>query len=357
MAAVAHGLDLSADGTQVVSTAQFALPKSGGSQDDAPKFLLRSAAGPTFSAAEQIMSTALPRKSLWGMTTTFIIGENIARRDIGLFLDHLARTSTVREASLLFLAYGSTPHQVLAVKIPLEDTAGVALSKAIRTQESQTGLYSPVSINEFLYKVDSLGVEPVLPQVKIETVDGRERLTLSGLAVFRGRHMVGSLDEQESRGYHLMKASTRGGLFEITLPDQDGFGVERQQLLEIITSQAEVEARLDEGKVSMKITVSAEGNLYELDMPENLASLEMLGQYEQLANESIQRDVSACIDRAQAYQSDILSWGQLLERQRPEIWEALKADWPTQFARIPYEINVDFKLRRTYLQGQSTIEQ
>lgn len=357
VAAVAHGLDLSPDGTRLISTAQFALPKQSGGEEDAPKYLLRSASGPTFSAAEQIINSTLPRKPVWSLAETFIVGDNIARHDISFFLDHLARTNTVRESSLLFLAWGSTPEQILRTETKPEDTAGAALPKMIRAQEPQTGLYSPVSINEFLYKVSTPGIEPVLPQVVIENFEGKERLALKGLAVFRGNQMVGSLNERESWGFHLMQNSTRGGLFEISLPDQEGSDNRAQQILELANSRAEIVPLPSQGSISMRITVSAEGNLYELDKPENLSGLEMLGRFEQQANEAMRSDVSACISRAQSYQSDVLGWGQILEQQQPALWENLKKDWPAQFANIPFEVEVDYKLRRTYLQGRSTVEQ
>lgn len=356
MAAVAHGFDITADGTRVVTSGQFALPKTSGGEGEAPKFLVRSAPGPTFAAAEQIIDTTLPRKPVWSLTETFIIGENIARRDISLLLDHLARVNAVREVSLLFLSYGSTPEQVLKVKAPLEDTAGAALPKMIRTQESQTGLYRPVTINEFLYKVSTPGIEPVLPQVMIADQTGREGLNLKGLAVFRGNRMVGSLDARESQGFHLMQPSTRGGLIEINLPATAG-GQNGPQSLELTNTRAKIEPQLNKDSIIMKITISVEGNLYELDRPQNLPDLSLLGQFEQQGSAAIGRDVKACIDKAQAYQSDILGWGLILQGQEPELWETLADDWPTQFANIPYQIEVDFKLRRTYLQGRGTLEQ
>ncbi len=356
IAAVAHGLDISPDGTRVVSSGQFALPPQA-DDDDAPKFLVRSASGPTFSSAEQIMATSLPRDPVWSMAETFIIGENIARRDISLFLDHLARTNAVREVSLLFLAYNSTPEEVLKTETAPEDTAGRALVKMIQAQEAQIGLYSPVTIKEFLYKVSTAGVEPVLPQVKIESFEGKDRLSISGLAVFRGKQMVGSLNEQESRGYHFMQSNTRGGLFVINLPDPARPGEQSLQTLETINSTAVVKPVLNQGQLKMRITITAEGNIYEVAYPHILFDLSQLGLFEQQANAAIQSDVEACLRKAQACQSDILGWGQAIQRQQPALWENLEADWPAQFASIPYEIEIDFKLRRTYLQGRGSVEE
>lgn len=356
IAAVAHGLDISPDGTQVISSGQFALPPQA-DEEEAPKFLIRSASGPTFSAAEQVIRASLPRHPVWSKAETYIIGENIARRNIGLFLDRLGRTNAVRETSLLFLAYQSTPEEVMSTRVEPEDNAEAALSKLIRGQEPQTGIYRPVSINEFLYKVSAEGIEPVLPQVKIESLEGKNGLTIDGLAVFRGRQMVGSLNEQESRGYHLINHTTRGGLFNITLPDSSRPGGQSKHTLELTSSRASVQPLYSQGQLTMKITIIAEGNLFELDTPQSLIDMAQLSLFEQQGSEALKSDIAACIDRAQAYQSDILGWGQILQGRQPALWESLKADWPAQFAGIAYEIECEYKLRRTYIQGRGIIEE
>ena len=107
----------------------------------------------------------------------------------------------------------------------------------------------------------------------------------------------------------------------------------------------------------MKITIIAEGNLFELDTPQSLIDMAQLSLFEQQGSEALKSDIAACIDRAQAYQSDILGWGQILQGRQPALWESLKADWPAQFAGIAYEIECEYKLRRTYIQGRGIMEE
>lgn len=353
IAVVAHGLDISADGKRLVSTAQLALPSQAQAEQEAPKFMLRSAQAPSFTMADQEIAYTLPRQLVWSMVETYIVGETIARQDITLILDHLARTRTVREGSMLFLAYNSTPHEVLSTETPPEDYSGPALAKMIRAQEEQTGLYSPVTIQEFLQKVSRPGIEPVLPQVMIESMEGRAKLKISGLAVFQGHRMVGSLNEQESRGFHFMKSSARGGLFVVNLPGEAG---QSRHTLELIQSQATIEPIIKQGQIIMKIAVKADGNLYELHSSDSIIDLEQMDLLEEAAIMAIRSDVEACIHKARGFQSDILGWGLTIHSKDRALWGTLAEDWPAQFAALPYEIEVDYKLRRTYLTGKALEE-
>lgn len=345
---VAHGLDISPDGKRLVSTAQFALPSPAQAAQQAPKFLLRSAQAPSFTMADREIARTVPRTLVWSLAETYVIGDTIARQDITLFLDHLARTQTVREGAVLFLAYNSTPHAVLSTKAPPADCSGLALAKMIRAQEDQTGLYSPVTIQEFLQKVSSPGIEPVLPQVMIEDIGGQARLKISGLAAFQGRRMVGSLDEPESRGFHFMKSSARGGLFVVNLPGEAGPG---RHTLELLQAQATIEPIIKQDQITMKIVITADGNLYELHSSDSINDLEQMKLLEEQADKVIRSDVEACIYKAQSLQSDILGWGLKIQSRDQDLWSTLADNWPAQFAALPYDIEVDYKLRRTYLKG------
>lgn len=347
---VAHGLDVSPDGAGLVSTAQLALPVQAQAEEKDPKFLLRSAQDLSFSMADLRIAYSLPLQPAWSMAEAYIVGHSLARRDITLFLDHLGRLRTAREGSMLFIACNSTPHQVLNTEAPPEGCSGLALVKMIRAQQGQIGIYLPVSIREFLQKVGTPGIEPVLPQVAIENVGGKDRLKISGLAVFQGNRMVGSLNEQESRGYRFTQGSARGGLFNINVAEGTAAG---QHTLELTQSGANVKPILDNNQLVMKIEVIADGNLYELDSSDNVIDLKQIDLFEKAAAKAIRNDIEACISSAKCLHSDIFGWGSIINSKDQALWNILSDDWPAHFAGLSYELEVDFKLRRSYLKDRS----
>lgn len=354
IAAVAQGWDISPGGDAFLFTVQYALPpKPAKDGQTAPKFLVRTGRGATPASAERSILLELPRKPVWTLADTILIGENIARLDITLFTDRMGRSLVIREGASVFLAYQCTPEDILKIQVPPEDTTGVAVQRLIRGQQNQLTLYRPVTTSEFLRKISSAGIEPVLPQVVIETADGKEQLKLNGLAVFRGRQMVGSLSEFESRGYRfLTDASLRGGLFSVPAPGIDQNNPLRsglQHTLKMLYSQVDVKPLVVENQLVMQIHVTAEGNLYELASTDYKITTASIAAIEQSANDKIRQYMEACIQKAQLYQSDILGWGEQIQHTNPMLWEQLGQDWPAAFSTLPYQVDVDYRLRRTYL--------
>ncbi len=349
---VAHGMDLSPDGESLLSTAQLALPTGGQAEEHLPRFLLRSATAPSLSLADDRIAAMLPQQPAWDMAATYIIGENLARQDIYPVLDHIGRLRTARESAQLFLAINSSPFEVLNIKMPPEDCPGLALSRIMRSQQEQIGIYSPVTIREFLQKTGNPGIEPVVPQVMIIDNDEKPHLIISGLAVFRGERMVGSLNDEESWGFNTMQSSTRGGFFTVDLPGKASIS---HHTMKIIDSQTSIKPTLDGGQLKINIRITADGNLYEMDNSDDILDLVQIELLEKAANASIREAAEACISKAQLLHSDILGWGLALQSMDLALWGSLQQNWPIYFATLPYEIEVDYQLRRSYLKDRSII--
>lgn len=61
------------------------------------------------------------------------------------------------------------------------------------------------------------------------------------------------------------------------------------------------------------------------------------------------------IRKAQSLNSDIFGWGYSVYRSDPATWKAIEKDWDQRFPEIPYELNVEFDLRRSYLTDRSFV--
>lgn len=352
---VGYGVDIK--GEQKVFSAQLALPKprGEGAGSTGPLFRVVSEPGQGFAEAARRVFLSLPRTPLWAMTNTMIMSEELARKDIGLVVDFFARNRFLRNNLFLFLSKGASPEDIYKVEVPPENYSALALEKMIKSQEHQIGIYIPVTQKDFLYKSSTAGIEPVIPQVIIKKTGEEESLKLEGTAVFRGRRMVGSLNEQESRGFrYLSPQMISGGLFIVESPDgnTDTGTLQNTVTLELVRSQAQIKPVLDGDKIKMNIKIEAEGNLYEQNNSTDLSSQEMIKNLEEVANETIKSNIQVCIDKAQLLKSDILGWGLNISRYCPQEWEELKDNWPQDFARVESEISVDYKIRRGYLLEQ-----
>lgn len=348
------GFGVDIEGDQKVLTVQVASPsgkpEGGGSAKVETMVLKESASG--FALAARQAMLRFPRTPAWSLATTMLIGEPLAQSNMELMIDFISRNRFIRPNMLLFLSVGNSPEEILQAKTPPENYSAQALVKMIQNQESQSGIYLPVTIRDFRTKCVTPGVEPVLPQVRLLEMDGEKVLQLHGTAVFRGKQMVGALDDKESRGLRLLDpGEKRGGLITVNLfGDRESGPLEGMVTMEIIRSRSICTPRLDnDGKIYISIVIEADGNLYEQTSGDNLQTTSNLTRLEELTSQAIERDALACVHKAQTLHSDIFGWGTMISRQYPELWQKLEGDWPSHFASVQVEARAKYSVRRTYL--------
>lgn len=348
------GFGVDVEGDQKVFSIQVASPVGKPEQGVKAKtetLVLKNAA-PGYAQAARLLLLSFPRTPIWSLSSTMLLGERVAREDVALMMDFVTRNRFVRPNIFMFLSLRNAPDEVMKVKTPPEDYSMVGLVRMIEDQ-GQYGIYLPVTLRDFRAKYVTPGVEPVLPQVEILEVEGEKMLRLNGMAVFQGRQMVGSLNEKESRGLRFLdRKEIRGGLVvvNISAPAEAETGpLEDVVTMEIIRSRARCTPQVSPAGIRVLIEIESEGNIYEQNGTANLQTTANLSKLEFLTAQVIKDDVSACISRAQALQSDIFGWGALINQHHPADWPSLEYNWPEHFSGLEVQIEVKYTIRRAYL--------
>jgi hypothetical protein len=119
---------------------------------------------------------------------------------------------------------------------------------------------------------------------------------LKGTAVFKERKWVGSLNEEESRGYRWLHYKTKyGGMLIINSP------VDKQAvLLEVNNFSSKIKPVIKNGQLKFDITVDTSLHLYEQSGSGNLMTEKQRREMEKLANREIERQIKACLDSPKA---------------------------------------------------------
>lgn len=338
---------------QIIISAQLANPsgpeKSGG---NTPQFRVISGSGETFTEAVRNTSLSLSTVPLWSHIQLSLLGENLAKHDITHVVDFLARNRYARKNNLLLITHKASPEEIMNVKPILESYTTIAIKNILKTQEIQLGIYTPIDTTELLRRLSTPGIEVVVPMITIDKKGNKEQLLLDGMAVFKGTRMIGSLNEMESRGYHLMRHKMiTGGLFLVPSPLNNDTWI----TIELSRSQAKIIPQVQGKEIKMKIEITGEGNFYEQSGSGDLFSLDMFKQVEKASEQELSRQIDLCIRKTQTLNSDILGWGETVYRSDPETWKAVEADWDQIFPGIPYELEVKFALRRSYLTDKSFV--
>lgn len=317
-----------------------------------PQFTVLTSTGQTFSEAIRNASLSFSNYPLWSHLELSIVGEKLARTDMSLVMDFIVRNRYVRKNLLVVVAHNATPEEILSVKPLLEPHPPTAIKHLLQIQESQLGIYTPIEYTELLHQFSSPGIDPVLPMITIDKSGPAEKHKLDGMAVFKGKKMVGILDESESRGFRLMRSGMiQGGLFLVPSPVNQ----ENWVTLELSRSQSKITPQYQGNQIKMKIDINAEGNFYEQSGSDDLFSPEMFKQLEKIAEKELEQQMTSSILKAQGLNSDIFGWGQMIYRDNPKLWKRLAPEWDQIFPAVQSEFNVTFSLRRSYLTDKAFV--
>ena len=338
---------------RIVIATQIAKPVSPGtSAGNGPQFSVISASGRTFSEASRNTSLSFAAVPLWSQVQVSLMSDTMAKRGIADQIDFLIRNRFVRKSNTLVVTKNTTPQQVLSIVAYLETYTGMAIMKLIKNQESQLGIYTQTDLYEFLQKLSEPGIEPVVPMITIQKNGRDKQLLLQDTAVFKGSKMIGSLNETESRGYSLLNPGKKTlGLFLVSSPPNP----EQKVTLEISSLQSKVKPMIQGQNIKMLIELSIDGNFYEQSGTENLFTPKVYKMIEKAAEQELKRQMTLAIVKAQSLNSDIFGWGKLVYKKDPHLWQQVEEDWDALFPSIPYEIKVDFTLRRSYLTDKSVV--
>ncbi|MGI5881180.1 MAG: Ger(x)C family spore germination protein [Syntrophomonadaceae bacterium] len=342
---LAFGLDSQKD--EILVTTQLAnlsMPKKAQAMNTS-QFKVITTRGKTVAEASRNFNLNISAVPLWSQTQIAVLGENLSRQDITPIVDFLVRNRYVRKNDLIMVSHQASPEEILSVKPYLEPYTAIALKNILKIQEGQVGIYPPISANEFIQKLSTPGVEPVLPMVGLKKIGDSHQVELSGMAVFKKNRMTGQLNELESRGYFLMRPEIYyGGLFPVFWDK----GEKQWLTIEINSSKAEVIPQIQQQQLLMKIKIKADGTFYDQGGSGNLFTREMFRQVEKACEKEIARQLSMCIQKAQLVNSDFLGWGQIVARTEPEFWKSAGPQWDNIFPTVPYELDISFKIRRSY---------
>lgn len=290
---------------------------------------------------------------------SMILGDDLVKNDLPLVVDLLARNRNFSPKTTLLVSVGSHPEEILA----LTNNTDRILKQLVTVNELQMGIYVPVTVNDFTYRLVTPGIEPTMPQITIQTTKPEnkttsagdktedpsgdsKKLVLRGTAVFKKDKKIGALNEYESRGYRWMNSRSKtGGLLLIKSPFNPG----AYTVLEILRFNSNTNPKVNGNKIKMQIKIDA-----RLTLNENTSGMEtitpaILKKMEQSANQEISRQVSSCIRKSQNLNSDILGWGLLLLQYQPDTWKQAKGNWNDTFPLVEYDIKTQTSIINTSL--------
>ncbi|HWQ74470.1 MAG TPA: Ger(x)C family spore germination protein [Syntrophomonas sp.] len=357
------GLALNEEDGQLRFSCLFTSPSSpgdsSGSGQTMPAITVSKDYGAAMAARRSLLS--LSKIPEYAHVRSMIIGDKLAQKDLSACIDLITRNRNISPEINLFIGDNSSPEEILR----LVNDSDRSLKRLVTVNELLSGIYVPVTLSDFVYKLLTPGIEPAVPQIavraikspktsvtsvqdKTENMPGNsKRAILQGTAVFRKDKMVGSFTEYESRGYRWLASGTKmGGLFVIECPYEPG----TYSVLEILRFSSSTKPIVQGGKITMQITIKTRLALIEKTSGmETIIKPANLEEIEKAAKQEIARQLDSCIRKAQSLHSDVLGWGLLLLQNQPDTWKQVKGNWNNHFADIGYELHIEADIIHTNL--------
>lgn len=345
------GFDLTPD-NMIKLTVQLNKPEAGGKDSggggEKPYHNLTQEAR-TAVEASRLFQLYLSRIPIYPHAACILMGEEMAKSGYNRIDDLISRDYRLRLNTPLFVIKGASAEEAFNTESLLEITPALSLPKQIMSQDMATGILSPKNLEDFMYRASQPGIDPILPVAEIkELPEEKKVLALVGMAAFRGDKLVGYFNEEESRGYRWIRLipAIEGGIVVAPGPQPEDAIV-----VETIRASSKIKPKFKGNKVIMNIKVRHEGNFFESNYQNPTLNHQEIRQYEKMISKQIEREIRACIKKAQAWGSDVAGFGFAIAHQQPEQWKRYEKNWTEIYPTVELELEVQSKIRRVYLYG------
>ncbi|MWC27163.1 Ger(x)C family spore germination protein [Paenibacillus sp. MMS18-CY102] len=358
--AVAYGIDKAGDHyrltVQVVDPGEVASQK--GSSDRTPVTTYQ-ATGETIFEALRRLTKVSPRKIYNSHLRMLVISEKVAVDGIGNVLDFVSRNHEHRADFYVVIAKDTTAANTLKILTHLESIPANQMFSSLEASERSWAPTSAITLDELIDDIVSSGKQPAVTGLRIKgsqtageskenvnEIASSTQLIYNGLAVFKKDKLLGWLNEEESKAYNYIQDNVDSTVGVVYCPNGGNAA------LEVMRSDTKVKGKLEDGKPFIDISVRMRANVGEVRCSIDLSKEASIKQLEQNGNRKVQRFIEQAIATVQnKYKVDIFGFGEVMHREQPKYWKAVRDDWDAQFQKLAYRVNVDIRIR--YLGTQS----
>jgi spore germination protein KC len=324
-------------------------PGEGGStRGEGHTFIMLRASGKTILEASRQLQAELPRRIFWAHTRVILIGENLAREGLQPAIDFLTRHRELRLTNYVLVVRGS-PDEVMSAQPDLEK-----LPVEYVREISRSRIGTVVTLGDWVRDLAEEGAEPTMGVVELSPPppgaprSQRAGLKLTGTALFKSDKLVGFLDDQDTRGLLWLRGEMHLGMATVTVPKVPG-----NITVEWVRTTVERSARLERGRVTIRLKANVEGDVSEEQAPLDLSEPKMMGLIEAEMNKAIKDRMEDALGKIRDLKTDSAGLGEVVHRQLPAAWKQLKPNWgQSGIQQTKVVIEVDAKIRRTGLSSK-----
>lgn len=281
------------------------------------------------------------RKLYFPHNKIIILSREIAEEGVQKYIDFFARDPELRSTSWVFVADKDKTSDILDVTPELEKVPSMHIDKLADTQQYNAETYS-IELLPFLQRLMSKSTAPVAPLIGISGEGEKQKIIISGCAVFKKGKLVGQLNKFETRGLLWVDGEVKSGIIVVPCPGGEG-----KVDLEITQASSSITPEIKDGNIIIKIEIKEKSNLSSQSCTEDLATSEMLKVLEGKNASTIRDAIVASVKKAQKLNADVFGFGEAVQRKYPDQWKDIESKWDEIFPNIQIKINVDAEVYGT----------
>lgn len=330
------GLDKAESGYRV--TMQVVIPSAissqtvGGAGGGGVPVVVSSFTVPTIYDADRQYSLLSSRDIYKGHIRVLVIGEELARAGIAEALDVFKRSREPRNDYYVMVAKDATAEEVLKILTPMDKLPANKLFFAMDKSHKSSARTVAVPLNEFIENLIYVGINPVLTGVEVtgsakegenksslDKSTPRSTLRYRSVAVFKKDKMIGWLSDNQAVGYNYI--SDRIVHSSGPVPGNDGMPI----VIEALHTSTKRKVKVIDGEPHIYIHVQAECNVEEVESKDNMESEKIITELEKKTEERIIYLMKSAVEQInEKYNVDIMGFGQMIYRAKPQAWAKLQ---------------------------------
>lgn len=321
---------------------QASTPSGGGKAGTTNPYWNIKSSGPTVFDAVRDFTHITGKKLYISHNEVFIFGSDLAAEGVEKHLDFFLRARETRPTNLILVSAGRAG-EVLNVKPEAEKFPAVNIRNLVKAS-SFTGHFKMVNLQEFTARLMSNTTAPVAPLIGIVDQGDEQAVYVSGMAVFKGDKMIGSLSPIESRGLLWVLNEVKSGVIDVDSPDGNG-----KVSLEITSVTGKMSAQIKDGNITMQVKIMEEANITNVTGTIDLTKIPVIELLQKSEADVIRNEILGAFEKAKVLDADFFGFGDKIHEQYPGEWKQLENSWDEIFPGIEVETEIECKIRRTGL--------
>ena len=287
----------------------------------------------------------LSKEVMVGQMRVVLLGEELAKNDIRIYIDTLLENASVSKGLYLAVAEGQVA-PLLEYEYKNIDDIGQHIFKLLEHNIDQENMISS-TLHETAHDLYTAGEDIYMPILKRE----EELVELSGIALFKDSRLVSKLPPGDTFYVKLIGEQLKSGTFETILQKDDlSSNLTKSDTEHIpiafdaINSKKELKL-VNPSTPEFDLSVKIKARVTELHPDINLGDPKNVAILEKAISKNLTREISRVIKYCQDVESDVFAFG---EKYRSSVRNSnlTKEKWHELYKTMKVNVEVDFSILR-----------